>query len=126
MRDYKGRRVSAGARWTEDRRLQVALYAIAVRELLELEPVGALYQPVGARDVRARGIVRDDVPGAYVNGDVLDAEAFDAALEEARDDRHASGERPAGRPDPRVSGLVPAAGRLRLPGHLPRRARRPA
>jgi hypothetical protein len=77
--------VSAGARWTEDRRLQVALYALAVRELLGLEPVGALYQPVGARDVRPRGIVRDDVPGAYVNGDVVDAEAFDAALEDARE-----------------------------------------
>jgi ATP-dependent helicase/DNAse subunit B len=85
VRDYKGRRVSAGARWAEDRRLQVALYALAVRELLGLEPVGALYQPVGARDVRARGIVRDDVPGAYVNGDVLDGEAFDAVLEEARE-----------------------------------------
>jgi ATP-dependent helicase/DNAse subunit B len=84
VRDYKGRNVSAGARWAQDRRLQVALYALAVRELLGLEPVGALYQPVGARDVRARGIVRDDVPGRYVNGDVVDAEAFDAALEEAR------------------------------------------
>jgi ATP-dependent helicase/DNAse subunit B len=84
VRDYKGRRVSAGARWAEDRRLQVALYALAARELLGLDVVGALYQPIGARDVRARGIVRDDVPGRYVNGDVVDAEAFDAALEEAR------------------------------------------
>jgi PD-(D/E)XK nuclease superfamily len=82
--DYKGRNVPAGARWAQDRRLQVALYALAVRELLGLEPVGALYQPVGAKDVRARGIVRDDVPGRYVNGDVMDAEAFDAALEDAR------------------------------------------
>jgi ATP-dependent helicase/DNAse subunit B len=82
--DYKGRNVSAGARWAQDRRLQVALYALAVRELLELQPVGALYQPIGAKDVRARGIVRDDVPGRYVNGDVMDAEAFDAALEDAR------------------------------------------
>jgi ATP-dependent helicase/DNAse subunit B len=84
VRDYKGRNVSAGARWAQDRKLQVALYALAARELLGLEPVGALYQPVGARDVRARGIVRDDVAGRYVNGDVLDAEAFEAALDEAR------------------------------------------
>ena len=49
VRDYKGRVVNAGARWAQDRRLQVALYALAVRELLELEPVGALYQPVGKR-----------------------------------------------------------------------------
>jgi superfamily I DNA/RNA helicase/RecB family exonuclease len=84
VRDYKGRTVSAGARWTKDRRLQVALYTLAVRELLGLETVGALYQPVGHRDVRARGLVRDDVPGSYVNGDVVDGETFDAALEEAR------------------------------------------
>jgi RecB family exonuclease len=84
VRDYKGRTVVAGARWTRDRRLQAALYALAVRDLLGLETVGALYQPVGNRDVRARGLVRDDVPGAYVNGDVVDAETLDAALEEAR------------------------------------------
>ncbi len=84
VRDYKGRTVSAGARWARDRRLQVALYTLAVRELLELETVGALYQPVGHRDVRARGLVRDDVPGSYVNGDVVDGESFDAALDEAR------------------------------------------
>jgi ATP-dependent helicase/DNAse subunit B len=84
VRDYKGRNVSAGARWARDRRLQVALYTLAVRELLGLETVGALYQPVGHRDVRARGLVRDDVPGSYVNGDVVDGETFDAALDEAR------------------------------------------
>ena len=85
VRDYKGRTVSPGARWARDRRLQVALYTLAVRELLGLETAGALYQPVGHRDVRARGLVRDDVPGSYVNGDVVDGETFDAALEEARD-----------------------------------------
>ena len=85
VRDYKGRTVSAGARWARDRRLQVALYTLAVRDLLGLETVGALYQPVGHRDVRARGLVRDDVPGSYVNGDVVDGETFDAALDEARE-----------------------------------------
>jgi RecB family exonuclease len=85
VRDYKGRTVSAGARWGQDRRLQVALYALAVRELLGLELAGALYQPVGHRDVRPRGLVRDDVPGRYVNGDVVDAETLEAALAEARE-----------------------------------------
>ena len=85
VRDYKGRTVSPGARWAADRKLQVALYALATRELLGVEPVGALYQPVGHRDVRPRGLVRDDVPGRYVNGDVVDAETFDAALDEARE-----------------------------------------
>ncbi len=84
VRDYKGRTVTAGARWATDRKLQAALYALAARELLGVEPVGALYQPVGHRDVRPRGLVRNDVPGRYVNGDVVDGETFDAALDEAR------------------------------------------
>jgi ATP-dependent helicase/DNAse subunit B len=84
VRDYKGRSVTAGARWAQDRRFQVALYALAARELLGLEAAGALYQPVGHRDVRPRGLVRDDMPGRYVNGDVVDADAFEAALDGAR------------------------------------------
>jgi ATP-dependent helicase/DNAse subunit B len=108
VRDYKGRNVAAGARWAQDRRLQVALYALAARELLQLEPAGALYQPVGAKDVRARGIVREGVPGRYVNGDVMDDEAFDAALEDARQvaDRAATDLR-AGRIGPCPEGCLP-------------------
>jgi RecB family exonuclease len=83
VRDYKGKTVYAGARWGEDQRLQVALYAVAVRERLGLEPAGALYQPLGAPDARPRGYVRDDVPGRYVNSDVVDAGEMRAALDEA-------------------------------------------
>jgi ATP-dependent helicase/DNAse subunit B len=83
IRDYKGKTVYPGARWAEDHRLQVALYAVAVREKLGLEPAGALYQPLGAPDPRPRGFVRDDVPGRYVGGDVVDGEAFAAALDGA-------------------------------------------
>jgi hypothetical protein len=85
VRDYKGRTAYPGARWAEDHRLQVALYALAVRERLGLEPAGALYQPLGAPDVRPRGLVRDDIPGRYVGGDVVDGATLDAALESARD-----------------------------------------
>jgi len=83
VRDYKGRNVTAGARWAQDRRLQVALYALAARELLGLEPAGALYQPLGRSDARPRGLVRDDVAGRYVNGDVVDTPAFEGGLAEA-------------------------------------------
>jgi RecB family exonuclease len=83
--DYKGRTVSAGARWAQDRKLQAALYALAARELLGLEPAGALYQPVGHRDVRPRGLVREGLPGRYVNGDVVEDEAFESVLAEARE-----------------------------------------
>ncbi len=82
--DYKGKTVHAGARWAEDGRLQAALYALAVRERLGLDVAGALYQPIGRSDQRPRGLVRDDVPGRYVNGDVVDEEAFAAGLEDAR------------------------------------------
>jgi len=85
IRDYKGKTVHAGARWAQDGRLQAALYALAARELLGLEPAGALYQPIGKGDRRPRGFVAAGVPGRYVNGDVVAPEALDAALLEARD-----------------------------------------
>ena len=59
VRDYKSgsaRPEHQGARWSADRQLQVALYMIAVRRLLGLEPVAGLYQPLGGGDLRARGV----------------------------------------------------------------------
>jgi ATP-dependent helicase/DNAse subunit B len=84
VRDYKGKTVYPGARWAEDGRIQAALYALAVREKFELDVVGALYQPIGASDQRPRGVVREGVPGRYVNGDVVDGETLVARLEESR------------------------------------------
>ena len=66
VRDYKGATAPPGAGWAEGGALQVALYMLAARELLGLEPVGGLYQALWARDSRPRGLVRDDVPGRYV------------------------------------------------------------
>jgi len=85
VRDYKGRNVVAGARWAEERQLQVALYMLAVRELLGREPVAGLYQPLAGRKLTARGLVRDDVPGGYTRTDVVDAGGFAAALQQARE-----------------------------------------
>ncbi|HWF34683.1 MAG TPA: PD-(D/E)XK nuclease family protein [Solirubrobacteraceae bacterium] len=65
VRDYKSGRVNQGwavARWREDGTLQVALYMLAVRDLLELEPVAGLYQPLGGEELRPRGVVADDIP----------------------------------------------------------------
>ena len=84
VRDYKGKTVYAGAKWAEDGRIQAALYALAVREQFGLDIVGALYQPIGSADQRPRGVVRDDIPGRYVNGDVVDDTALDATLEASR------------------------------------------
>lgn len=84
VRDYKNRTVHAGAKWADDGRLQVALYALAARELLGLEPVGAVYQPLGGPDLRPRGLVCSGGEGDWVVNDVVDADAFGCALEDAR------------------------------------------
>jgi hypothetical protein len=84
VRDYKGRTVHAGARWAEDARIQAALYALAVREKLGVDVVGALYQPIGTADQRPRGVIRDGVPGRYVNGDVSDDATLETRLQDAR------------------------------------------
>jgi RecB family exonuclease len=84
VRDYKGRTAFGAAKWLDEQQLQVALYLLAVRELLGLEPVAGVYQPLVGRRLAARGLVRDDVPGRYTRTDLVDAGAFEAALAEAR------------------------------------------
>jgi superfamily I DNA/RNA helicase/RecB family exonuclease len=59
VRDYKSGAPQAGwpvARWSQEGTLQVALYMLVVRELLALDPVGGLYQPLRG-NLRARGVV---------------------------------------------------------------------
>ncbi len=85
VRDYKsgaGRPERAAARWRGEHQLQVALYMIAVRRLLGLEPVAGLYQPLTGRELRARGAYLEEAPvGAAVYGnDALDREAFEELL----------------------------------------------
>jgi RecB family exonuclease len=85
VRDYKGATAPKGAGWAEGGALQVALYMLAARELLGLEPVGGLYQPLWGRESRPRGLVRDDVPGRYVGTDVVDEAGLEDALGEIRE-----------------------------------------
>jgi RecB family exonuclease len=87
VRDYKsgsGRPERAGARWREERQMQVALYMLAARRLLALEPVAGFYQPLGGRDLRARGVYRagTDVGRCAYGTDVLEPEALDELLAE--------------------------------------------
>ncbi len=90
VRDYKSgsaRPEHQGGRWSEERRLQVALYMLAVRDLLGLEPVAGLYQPLGGRDLRARGVFLKGAPvGAELfANDGRDPEGLAAELEDARE-----------------------------------------
>ncbi len=84
VRDYKGRTVHPAARWERERRLQVALYLLAVRELLGLEPAAGVYQPLAGPQLQARGLVREGLGGQWVRTDVAADEAFESMLEEAR------------------------------------------
>ena len=63
----------------------IAVYALAARRLLDLEPVGALYQPLGAEDLRPRGALRDDADPDLPSpsADRLAPEEFELLLTEA-------------------------------------------
>ncbi len=88
VRDYKSgssRPEHQGARWRTDRQLQVALYMLAVRDLLGLEPVAGVYQPLGGGDLRARGVYLDGVPAGrrLVGTDARSPDELRAELEDA-------------------------------------------
>ena len=89
VRDYKtgGRRPEwAGDRWRGDGTLQVALYMLAVRDLLGLEPVAGLYQPLSGGDLRPRGVFLEGAPvgeGVFER-DGRDDAALAAELEDAK------------------------------------------
>jgi ATP-dependent helicase/DNAse subunit B len=88
VQDYKtGKTTFPVAKWEDKNRLQVALYMIAVRELLDLEPVAGLYIAL-ANENGPRGLARDDAAdsiGVVAGRDRLPAEEFDAQLARARE-----------------------------------------
>ncbi len=88
VRDYKtgsARSEHQGSRWRSDQRLQVALYMVAVRELLGLEPVAGLYQPLVGKDLRPRGIYLEGPPveAGLVPTDARDPASLQAELDHA-------------------------------------------
>jgi ATP-dependent helicase/DNAse subunit B len=86
--DYKGRNAPDAASWRRERKYQVALYVLAARDVLGLDPVGGLYQPLGARDQRPRGLVLADAdPGLVtVATDRRERSDFDAVVEGVLED----------------------------------------
>jgi hypothetical protein len=102
--DYKGRNAPDAASWRRERKYQVALYVLAARDVLGLEPVGGLYQPLGAKDQRPRGLVLAGAdPGLdTVATDRRERADFDATLDDVVEDvRRAVGELRTGRLAPR-------------------------
>ena len=89
VRDYKsGRTAYPVAKWEGDNRLQVALYMLAVRELLGLEPVGGVYVPLADRKGKPRGLIAsehaDELGEGFSDRDKKDPEEFEAQLVAAR------------------------------------------
>ncbi len=83
--DYKGARVTPGARWIEDGKIQLALYMRAAQRLLGVRVVGGLYQPLGGLDLRARGVL-DAGAGVgveCVRTDLLETAEIEALVQEA-------------------------------------------
>jgi ATP-dependent helicase/DNAse subunit B len=89
VRDYKSgttRPEYQGARWACDRRVQVALYMHAVRELLGVEPVAGLYQPLGGGELRPRGafLAGSPVGNRVFGNDAREADELEELLADAR------------------------------------------
>ncbi|HLI32688.1 MAG TPA: PD-(D/E)XK nuclease family protein [Solirubrobacteraceae bacterium] len=82
--DYKRslRPAFAAARWAKEGTLQLALYMRAARQLLDLEVVGGLYQPLGGPDLRPRGALLAGVDLPAYRTDLLAAQEL-AELEQA-------------------------------------------
>jgi RecB family exonuclease len=95
VRDYKtGRSVSRAGTFEEEGTLQIQLYMRAVRDLLRLEPIAGLYQPLGAAnpdDRRPRGLaLRGDerlvgLDLVWGSSDVCEDNDLDAHLDAAVD-----------------------------------------
>ncbi|MEA2450696.1 MAG: hypothetical protein QOG63_2628, partial [Thermoleophilaceae bacterium] len=88
VRDYKtGKTTFPVAKWEDKNRLQAALYMLAVRELMGLEPVAGLYVSLAGGE-KPRGLVREDAApalGAVVaKNDAKPAEEFEEQIARAR------------------------------------------
>ena len=102
--DYKGRIAVESAKWREKRKFQVALYLLVARDVLGLDPVGGLYQPLGGKDQRPRGLLIEDAdPGlASVGTDRHPRAVFEAIIDGVLEDvRQAVGELRTGALQPR-------------------------
>ena len=91
VRDYKTSKKADSykvASWERENRFQAALYMLAARQTLGLEPVGGVYEPLGANQRAPRGLVSADVAevgSVYKDPDRLPREEFEEALAGARE-----------------------------------------
>jgi ATP-dependent helicase/DNAse subunit B len=88
VQDYKSGAGAHSARSIDrERRLQIPLYSLVLRDLVGVEPLGGIYRALSGKRV-TRGMLResarDDLPG-FARDDYLDEEAFWTQTETARE-----------------------------------------
>jgi len=89
VQDYKaGKHAHSAAQIESEKKLQIPLYMLVLRDLVGIEPLGGIYRPL-AGERKARGLLRaeareDGVPG-FAKNDYLDEEAFWSQVERARE-----------------------------------------
>ncbi len=89
VQDYKaGKRGHSAAQIDAEKKLQIPLYMLVLRDLVGIEPLGGLYRPLSG-ERKARGLLRaeardDGVPG-FTKQDYLDEEAFWSQVERSRE-----------------------------------------
>jgi ATP-dependent helicase/DNAse subunit B len=89
VQDYKsGKTGHSAAQIESERRLQIPLYMLVLRDLVGIEPLGGLYRPLSG-ERKPRGLVRaeareDGVPG-LVKNDYVDEDEFWGQVERSRD-----------------------------------------
>jgi RecB family exonuclease len=89
VQDYKaGKRAHSAAQIESEKKLQIPLYMLVLRDLVGIEPLGGIYRPL-AGDRRPRGLLRsaareDGVPG-FAKNDYLDEEEFWSQVDRARE-----------------------------------------
>jgi ATP-dependent helicase/DNAse subunit B len=89
VQDYKaGKRGHSAKQIEDEKKLQIPLYMLVLRDLVGIEPLGGLYRPLSG-ERKPRGLLRaeardDGVPG-YSSKDYLGEEEFWSQVERARD-----------------------------------------
>ncbi len=86
VQDYKSGAAYSAATIESERKLQIPLYILALRDLVGIEPLGGLYRSLsGARESRGllRSDARSDALPRLTKADYLDEEAFWGAVENA-------------------------------------------
>ena len=89
VQDYKaGKRGHSAAQIDAEKKLQIPLYMLVLRDLVGIEPLGGLYRPLSG-ERKARGLLRaeardDGVPG-FTKNDYLDEGEFWSQVERSRE-----------------------------------------